>query len=86
MGDVWRGAFDTNRKLFSLKDAEFDYVAQTGGIFDEIQREKILNGLQAARETADAMIENAEAELKNKGELYKKLSMLGGIALIIITL
>jgi stage III sporulation protein AB len=84
--DTWQRAFCANRRKFGFKDDEFEYIAKTGAVFDEIQREKILNGLQAAREVTDAFIEKSEAELKTKGELYKKLSMLGGIALIIITL
>lgn len=84
--DVWQNAFFSNKKKFNLFDEEFELIAKTGTVFDEIQREKIINGLQASRETTDCYIENAQTELKNKGELYKKLSLLGGIALIIITL
>jgi hypothetical protein len=73
-------------KSSASKTTNSNTSLKTGAVFDEIQREKILNGLQAARETTDAFIEKAQVELKSKGDLYKKLSMLGGIALIIITL
>ncbi len=84
LSEIWKTTFLTNKKQFAVNNDEMSLIASTGDVFSEIQKEKIINGLKLNLMRIEDLIKQAQADKKNKGQLYKRLSLLGGAALIII--
>ncbi len=84
LSDVWKEEFNLLKKELNINEREYTLIISAGEALALNEREKIIARLNLISESLIADIQNADKDKREKGNMYKKLILLGGAFLIVL--
>jgi stage III sporulation protein AB len=82
--DIWKEEFNLLKKELNINESEYTLIIAAGEALALNEREKIIARLNLINENLNAGIQNANKDQREKGNMYRKLILLGGAFLIVL--